>query len=242
VLRKKLGDLQWLEFELLTDIPNLVHGVFDKTYGDIRTPASLKKISQFLNTSSKNIVALNQIHSSLVQVQKVTPFEPNLKADGLITNQKNTFLLLKTADCIPMFAYDPKHHAVSLTHVGWRGAVQKIFLHSLLKMQHHYGTKAKDLLVVLGPSICSNCFSSAQKPLQSDLPEWQSFITQKNSQWHLDIPGFVKASLIDVGIKKNNIETSPLCVAESKDFFSHQRSLNTKEPEGRFASILGFRY
>ncbi len=43
--------------------------------------------------------------------------------DGLVTDEPNLPLLIYAADCVPLYFYDPIHHAIGLSHAGWRGTV-----------------------------------------------------------------------------------------------------------------------
>ena len=37
--------------------------------------------------------------------------------DGLVTDEPNLPLLIYAADCVPLYFYDPIHHALSLIHI-----------------------------------------------------------------------------------------------------------------------------
>ena len=39
--------------------------------------------------------------------------------DGLVTDEPNLPLLIYAADCVPLYFYDPIHHAIGLSHAGW---------------------------------------------------------------------------------------------------------------------------
>lgn len=189
-------------------------------------------------------IGMGLVHGSQVRVVDKTTFKKYQvkripETDGLITNLSYVTLLLSTADCIPLALYDKKTKAFGLCHVGWRGAMEKIYLHAILKMSAEFGTKTKDLAVWLGPAIQSCCYIRDKPPTQRSLPEWQPYITSKADNWHIDYVTFVYDSLLDIGISKSNITNSGECTCHSKaDWYSYARHQQSGETDGRFATIV----
>ena len=68
---------------------------------------NLKKICIKIKCSKKNLILLNQIHSNKVISIKKVP-KRKLLGDALITSKKKFALGILTADCAPVFIYDPK--------------------------------------------------------------------------------------------------------------------------------------
>ncbi|MBI2010233.1 MAG: laccase domain-containing protein [Candidatus Chisholmbacteria bacterium] len=130
---------------------------------------------------------------------------------------------------------------MGLIHLGWRGAAAGIHRKAINLLKTHYGSRPQDILVGIGPGICTRCFVSEKRPQQSDNPRWQPFITKKDNQWQVDIRGFVIEELQNAGIQSHHLEIMNVCTFENKNFFSHQRSKMTGEAEGRFASVIGIR-
>lgn len=242
------------QFSFFQDYPQLVHGVFDKSYGDFspnhdsssKVKKNLQKAAKKLEISPTDIVAVNQVHgTNIVNIkttrEKQVVRNEKVDADGLITNLPNTFLLLKTADCIPLFIFDPKKNIVGLIHVGWRGAMGKIHEKVIGKMESTFNSKRKNLLIGLGPSICAKCYITADKPQQAALHHWKKHISKKPDGWHVDLTGFVIDTLVRCKLPKKNIEMINQCTCESDKWFSHVRSKKSGESEGRFASIIGLK-
>lgn len=78
--------------------------------------------------------------------------------DGLITDQPGIALVTFYADCVPLYFADRKNHVIGLSHSGWRGTVNQMGKKTLQAMQEAYGTKPEDVIAVVGPSICGDCF------------------------------------------------------------------------------------
>jgi len=102
-----------------------------------------------------------------------------------------------------------------------------------------FDSQAKDILVGIGPGINSCCFKH-KKLIQEKIPEWKEYIKNEKNDWKsINISSFIKDQLIEAGVKGRNIEIADICTCCSKEYFSHLRSLQIDEPEGRFASIIG---
>ena len=49
-----------------------------------------------------------------------------IKADAIITDQKNLPIAVLTADCVPILLYDRKKKIIAAIHAGWKGALKGI--------------------------------------------------------------------------------------------------------------------
>jgi len=235
------------KFKIFEKYHGLVSGIFPKKFGNFslkhgnkrEVEENKKTISKELGIDWKNIYTVEQFHSSRVLVVNTTKqWKKEPRADGMITDKKNVFLLVKTADCFPVVFFDPKNQVVGIAHVGWRGAIEKIFFNALLKMILAFNSKPAHVLVGIGPGIRKCCFKH-KSLVQEKLVEWEKYI-KNNGEWKsLDIPGFIKDQLVEAGVKKENIEDMEVCTNCDKRFYSHFRSLQTGEAQGRFASLIG---
>ncbi|XP_061426195.1 purine nucleoside phosphorylase LACC1 [Lethenteron reissneri] len=78
--------------------------------------------------------------------------------DGLLTARPGVTLGAPGADCIPLLLADPVRGACGAVHSGWRGTVGGIGGVAVRAMVAELGCSARDLRVVLGPSIGPCCF------------------------------------------------------------------------------------
>ena len=83
--------------------------------------------------------------------------------DAMITNLRGLAIGVRTADCIPILLYDPVNKAAAAAHSGWRGTVAKILRNVIGKMSSTYGTEPAELLAVIGPGICADCFQVGEE-------------------------------------------------------------------------------
>lgn len=103
----------------------------------------------------KDVVSMNQEHGCNVHV--ISNGQRPHSGDGLIILEKNVAGIIKTADCLPVILCDAVHPMVSIIHAGWRGTVKKIVRKAVFSMIEH-GSKTKDIIALLGPSIGPCCY------------------------------------------------------------------------------------
>ena len=71
----------------------------------------------------------------------------------MITNLKNTPLIVQTADCVPIILYCKKTNSMGAIHLGWRGTVQNITEKTIKLMIKEYNACPSDMYVYIGPYI-----------------------------------------------------------------------------------------
>ena len=229
---------------------NLILGISTKADGNIDFRfGSTKQVSQnrtrlirALGANIQQVIEAEQVHkTNVVRVDSTHQSKVIKDTDGLMTSTRGVLLMLRIADCIPVFLYDPKQSAIALVHSGWKGSVGKIVLVAIEKMMLELKTNPSDLRIVLGPSIQACCNIWDKPPLELELPEWAPFVLRKNEGYAIDLPGFVRATALKAGVKPQHIKVSPSCTVMDKGLFSCQRTQNTCEPEGRFAAFIALK-
>ena len=200
---------------------------------------NLSAICRARNLDPQALVQAQQIHAtSVTKVGAPQRGKTISGADALITDDPGVCLMLRVADCIPIYLFDPLNRAVGLAHCGWRGSIGKIILVTIMKMSAQFGTSPNDLIIALGPSMLDCCHIMRDEPLQEKLPEWRQFIKKQDSGYCVDLPGFVKKTAVQAGVKEKNVLLSTVCTAMQDSLFSHSRSTLTGEPSGRFAALI----
>lgn len=79
---------------------------------------------------------------------KVVPF-----VDALITREKNVPLVIRVADCGPIWLYCGKTEAIGLVHSGKKGTEAGVVPATVQKMRDEFGSDPRDMLALLGPCI-----------------------------------------------------------------------------------------
>ncbi|MCD7926142.1 MAG: peptidoglycan editing factor PgeF [Bacteroides sp.] len=154
---------------------------------------------------------------------------PNTQLEGidaLVTQLPGYCLCISTADCVPILLYDPQTQAIAAIHAGWRGTVSRIVENTLTLMSEQYGTKGKDLIACIGPSISLEAFEVGDEVYNAfhEAAFDMNIIARKESKWHMDLWEANRQQLLAHGVKPENIEISGICTYHhNDDFFSARR-------------------
>ena len=134
----------------LAEIAGLVHGFGGAGWGeaDFLAFASLRGFEP---------VIIRQLHSDTVHRLTGIPAE-KLEGDALMTNVPGLLLVIRTADCLPVFLVDVKNRAAAAVHCGWRGTEKRILEKAVKAMGRTYGSEPEEMLAALGPCIGSSCY------------------------------------------------------------------------------------
>ena len=155
-----------------------------------------------------------------------------VEADGIVTDEKNLALVLRTADCVPVFLFDPDRPAAGLAHAGWRGAHKGIIQKTVQALKDHFGSRPSRFQAALGPAICESCYEVGEE-FQNYFP---GFVRRVSGKIFFDLVHFVKHQLVDEGIPESNVTVSGFCTSCSVDrFFSARRE---GQETGRFLSAV----
>lgn len=164
-------------------------------------------LKEFL--SIDKIIFPKQIHSNkIIWIEKCK----DLKCDGILTKEKNCFVGVKTADCVPLIIWN-KIFAGAL-HCGWRGLSEGI-LESLLKLLKEENIYLKDCKYYLGPSIGKCCYVVSEDV--GNLFE-KFYVNGK-----LDLKGFILNFLFENEVLKENVKINKLCTFCNKSLPSYRR-------------------
>jgi len=73
--------------------------------------------------------------------------------DSLISRDKNLSLVIRVADCGPVWIEDKKTGGIGLVHSGKKGTEAGVVPATIRKMKERFGSEAKEMRAVLGPCI-----------------------------------------------------------------------------------------
>jgi len=134
----------------LGSIPGLVHG-----FGEARW--SEADFLAFAESRDMRPVIIHQRHSDAIHRIDAAP-AGQLDGDALMTNVPGLLLVIRTADCLPVFLVDEKNRAVAAVHCGWRGTEKRILEKAVKAMGEAYGSRPGETLAALGPCIGAACY------------------------------------------------------------------------------------
>jgi len=238
--------MQFYQSNLLNQFPNLQHAFTTKVSGNLAFHVGDTKenvliqhatLAKELHYTQENLVFMNQIHSNNVyKVTQKDSFSTPPTADALITDRKNTPLMVMVADCTPVMFYDNKHEVIAVAHVGRAGALKNIIHNVLQSFQNDFGSNLADIYVATGASICQNCYEVGEEIAQEvQLRNMEYAISTRNAKYYLDIESIIQKQLLYEGIQQTNIEFCPICNAcNTQHYFSYRKEGQT----GRFAGMM----
>jgi polyphenol oxidase len=209
---------------------------------------------------------LRQVHSDLILLIESVPQEP-ITGDGMITATPGVLLAIQTADCLPVIVVDSRRRAVGVFHAGWRGTVQRIVEKGVGEMVRCFGSRPRDLKAAIGPGIHSCCYEVGEEvrakfgsqfeyadalfrevkesdPVREKYP--LLFLTAR-APGHSELPKKIFLDLVEAnrqqllatGVRKKNIEASPLCTnCRPEILFSYRAE---KGKTGRMMGVVGIR-
>jgi hypothetical protein len=185
VIERENARCEYLQFEQLVDVANVVHGIFTRRGGYSQHPYTGLNVSvttgdnvehvRLNRTAITEVLGLPLVWSRPVHGNRIAvidrefvegygqekPWHERLRgieADAMVTDQSGFVMLWGFGDCAPVLLTDPRHGVVALVHAGWRGAASAIVLRAVETLRERFGTQPADLLAGVGPSIGSCCY------------------------------------------------------------------------------------
>lgn len=210
-------------------------------YGNSPWKSSYELLSKQLGVTMTDMCTTYQTHTDNIRVMKkenggegiIIP--TNIQDyDGIITNETNLLLCSFEADCVPVYFLDPVKKAIGLSHSGWKGTCKEIAGKTIDAMAAQYSTKPEDLIVVIGPCACENCYEVGQDLIDQFSVHFKDNIkeifVQKNSEkYYLDLKKAIEITLLKADVKSSNIFSVNRCTIESDYLCSFRRTKSTTD-------------
>ena len=204
-----------------------------------------------IHMDPKKLVLSDQIHDT--EVKRVSGEDAcggeigkKLRGiDGLCTDVPGLCLATSYADCVPILFVDPKHQAIASSHAGWRGTAAKMGARTVEKMEACFGSHREDLVAVVGPSICRDCYevdgevvSVFEKNYGREAMAEIAFPGKRPGKYQLDLWAANFLALREAGIPPERIHVSGICTCcHPMFFYSHRASRGNRGNLNAFLSI-----
>lgn len=252
------GLVPLITFTAFADFPYLVHafttrmgGVSEKEFATLNfstvrgdtvenVEENYRRVCETLGVKRECLVFTDQVHKTMVSFADGTKTDYSM-TDGLVTDQLGVVLSTSYADCVPLYFLDTKHRAVGLSHSGWRGTMEGIGAVTIRKMTELFDSRPQDLIVVIGPSICKDCYEVSLDVVEEfsrtySNEEVSQFVNDKeNGTFKLDLWKANELQLLNSGIQRDNLHVSGLCTCCNHTLlFSHRATL------GKRGNLNGF--
>ncbi len=174
------------------------------------------------DVEEKDIVMLNQVHGDDIVILESPP-EDNLPffadADGIITNLMNLCLVIRTADCVPVFAVDVKRNVLGAAHSGWRGCRKNITGKLIGMMKEKFGCTSEDMKAFILPSIGPESYR-----VNGDVSRFFPYDTISGEDGlYVNLWKNVETSLRREGVRIADTLNAGICTLRDERYFSHRR-------------------
>lgn len=164
--------------------------------------------------------------------------------DGMITNVPGLMLATFYADCVPLFFVDPVHHAVGLSHSGWKGTAGRMGAVTIERMKEAFGTEPEHLRAAIGPSICQDCYEVSEDVALIFKKEFRAHADERllyrkpDHKYQLNLWRANEIVLLEAGIRPEHLAMPGICTCCNPDLlFSHRASGGRRGNMGAFLGL-----
>jgi YfiH family protein len=188
-----------------------------------------------LGIDSNDLVCAEQVHGNRIAVvteadrgSGATSAEDALPAvDGLLTDVPGLPLAIFTADCVPVFLYEPTKKVVGLVHAGWRGTASRIAQALVAALEEQFCVDASLCRAALGPSAGPCCYEVGDDVVtafeENRLPVERILVAGGRGKSHLNLWEANTLQLERCGVPRQNVSWMKQCSVCSDAFFSCRR-------------------
>ena len=150
--------------------------------------------------------------------------------DAMVTAMPNIMLCICTADCLPLFLYDPKKCVAAIAHCGWRGICDGIASNTVSRMVECFGTDPRHVVAAFGPCICGRCYEVGGELKEAFAGRFSTqeiedlFAKGQKGKSLLDLRRAVTFELLRAGVTPERIHDTQVCTYERPDYPSCRRA------------------
>ena len=236
---------QVLSFSSLDRFPNVICRVSTRMSGDLwmkKHPfKSALPILLPIRADTKDLILMEQTHSSVVNVVNRQSGGTQVpQVDGMVTSESRLFLGVNTADCVPLFFFDPIRNLIGVAHAGWRGTIGEIAT-KMVNTLCELGSKPKDILVAIGPHIgpcCYNVSEDRAKLFSQKYSIDSRVVLYSALDWFIDLGQANRVQLLQEGVLPEHIDAPIVCTCCQNDiYFSYRK--DTAKTFGEMLGIIG---
>ena len=187
-------------------------------------------------------VIMNQVHSDVVH-RLAAPPPTKLAGDGLVTGVPGLLLVVRTADCLPVFLVDEERRLVGAFHCGWRGTLKRILDRAVEAFRVPYGSRPADLWAAFGPCIGPDCYEVGPEVRDAFLAAGFAaslFRAARGSrEKYLFALSRANAEMLRAsGLDDSRILTFDACTHCGTEYLSYRRD---QDKEGRMVNFIGIK-
>lgn len=197
----------------------------------------VREIGRLLKIKEQDIFMPIQKHTDKILILESSR-EPRI-ADAVVTSESGVLLGVQVADCVPILLYDKDRGVSGAVHAGWRGTAEGILKKTISVMAGRFGCRAEGLLVGVGPSIRGCCYEVGYDVMRRvSLASGEGeFYRKTGGKYYLDLPAANVLQALSLGVREENIWTSPDCTFSDPEKYCSYRF--AKGHTGRQGGFIG---
>jgi YfiH family protein len=196
------------------------------------------KMIKMEQTAKDIIVEVNEAHAGFGFLDHTKEIA---EADGIITQTKDIFLCVRTADCYPILLFDASSGVVAAVHSGREGTRLNICGKMIRKMIQDYQCNPYNIQIIIGAGISETHYEvdeTCEKEFYDSLSYLKKidpgFGIDKKAR-HLNLLKTIMLQISNEGIPVSQIQYIPHCTYENQRYFSYRR----EHGNNRQLSIIG---
>ena len=217
------------------DEAGVAHGVTSRSLGDMKShvarEAAAKRAGLDYPVTVRQVHGTSVVYLDLPRVVELA--RAGLEADALVTRTPKRSMAVFVADCMPVFAFDPKARLLGLAHAGWRGTRDGVVpkLVAALKGQ---GAEPADLKVAIGPHVGPCCYVvSPETAAQFPAPA----VHESPKGPVVDLAETALLQLEAAGVPRDAVSVCGVCTASNPDLLYSFRRDKTDSRMMAFAAL-----
>lgn len=189
---------------------------------------NLCDVKKAVGVHDLRVVTMKQAHGDRIIEVKDKNLKEAGEADGMVTEEKELFLGVLTADCVPILLSVPGRKLVAVIHAGWRATLAGLVAKMVRFLQEQHDVRPDTVEVALGPAIDSCCYEIGTDVSIPMVHKWgdlaERCLATRDVKTFLDLRELNRLLLEAAGVPSQRIFRIGPCTACSPgDFFSYRR-------------------
>lgn len=179
---------------------------------------------------------LHQVHGNAIFLANAGSVETNPVADAALARASDCALGILTADCLPVFLFEPSGRFIAAAHCGWRGLANGLIAKLVAQFCNHYELNSAEVSGYLGPCIGAPRYE-VDAPVRDAMlnisaAHAAAFTPVDATHWLCDLSLIAAQQLRSAGV--DSVRGGGFCTVSDARLASYRRSPR----EGRLASII----
>jgi YfiH family protein len=192
-----------------------------------------RTVASALGVAAERLLLITQVHRADVAVVRRTRADrwTRPEADAIVTDDPQSGVAVRVADCAPILFADPVRGVVGAVHAGWRGTVHRAAIAAVEALAREFGSDPGDLVAAIGPCLgpcCAEVGSEVVKAFrdsghpEDQLARW--FTTGPGDRPYFDLWRANADQLESAGLASRNIHVARLCTKTHADVLHSYRA------------------